>query len=80
MDYWEMDIWKVNEFNFLNEENEEFTSRCSQNLVNVRSPSYLKQKNFEYCLWGINRLYIQFFIRTWWCVKYVWVKYIYIHG
>ena len=27
-------IWKVNGFNFLNEEVEEFTSRWSQNLVN----------------------------------------------
>ena len=50
MEYREMDIWKVNEFNFLNEEVEEFTSRWSQNLVNARSPSYLKQKIFEYCL------------------------------
>ena len=25
--YWEMNIWKVNEFNFFNEEVEEFTSR-----------------------------------------------------
>ena len=48
MEYWEMDIWKVNELNFLNEEVEEFTSRWSQNLVNLRSPSCLKQKNFEY--------------------------------
>ena len=55
-----MDIWQVNEFNFLNEEVEELTGRWSQNLVNVRSPSYLKQKTFEYCLLGINRLYIQF--------------------
>ena len=53
-----MDIWKVNEFNFLNEEIEEFTSRWSQTLVNVRSHSYLKQRNFEYCLLGINRLYV----------------------
>ena len=68
IEYWEMDIWKVNEFNFLNEEVEEFTGRWTQNLVNVRSHSYLKQKTFEYCLWGINRLYVQFFIRTWWCV------------
>ena len=45
-----MDIWKVNEFNFLNEEVEGFTSRWSKNLVNVRSPSNLKQKDFEYCL------------------------------
>ena len=45
-----MDIWKVKEFNLLNEEVEEFTSRCSQNLFNVRSPSYLKQETFEYCL------------------------------
>ena len=55
-----MDIGKVNEFSFLNEEVEEFTSRWSQNLVNVRSPIYLNQKTFEKC-----RLYIQFFIRTW---------------
>ena len=40
MEYWEMDIEKVNEFNFLNEEVEEFTSKWSQNFVNVRSPSY----------------------------------------
>ena len=34
-----------NEVNFLNEEvDEEFTSRWSQSLDNVRSPSYLKQK------------------------------------
>ena len=44
-----MDIWKVNEFNFVNEEVEESTSRWSQNLVNVRSPGYLKQRTFEYC-------------------------------
>ena len=31
-----MNIWKVNEFNFLNETVEEFASRCSQNLVNIR--------------------------------------------
>ena len=43
-----MDIWKVNEFNFLNEEAVQFTRRWCQNLVNVRSPSYLKQKSFEY--------------------------------
>ena len=42
-----MDIGKVNEFSFLNEEVEEFTSRWSQNWVNVRSPIYLKQKTFE---------------------------------
>ena len=27
MEYWEMDIWKVNEFNFLNEEVKESASR-----------------------------------------------------
>ena len=51
-----MDILKVNEFNLLNEEVEEFRRWSSQNLVNVRSPSYLKQKSFEYCFLGINRL------------------------
>ena len=61
--YWEMNIWKVNEFNFFNEEVEEFTSRESQSLANVRVPSYLKQNTFAYCLWDISRLCIQFFIR-----------------
>ena len=69
MEYWKMDIWKVNEFNFLNEEVEEFMSRCNQNLVNIKSPSSLKQKTFEYCSWDINRSYIQFFIWTSLCVK-----------
>ena len=50
MEYREMDIWKTNEFNFLNEEVEEFTRRWTQNLVSVRSPRYSKQKYFEYCL------------------------------
>ena len=49
MEQVQMEYWKVHEFNFLNEV-EGFTSRWSQNLVNVRRPSYLTQKNFEYCL------------------------------
>ena len=40
MEYSEMDIWKVNEFNFLDRKVDEFTSRWSQNLVNLRRPSY----------------------------------------
>ena len=44
MEYKEIDIWKVNEINFLNEEVEEFTSMWSKNLVNLRSPSYWKEK------------------------------------
>ena len=47
MEYWEMDIWKVNEFNFLNEDVDEFTSMQSQNLVNVSSPRHLKQKTLN---------------------------------
>ena len=47
MEYREMDIWKVNEFKFLNEEVQEFTNRWSQNLVNASSPSYLKQKTLN---------------------------------
>ena len=47
MEYWEMNIEKVNEINFLNKEVEKFLSRWSQSLANVRSPSYLKQKSFE---------------------------------
>ena len=27
MEYWKMDIWKANEFNFLKEEVEKFTNR-----------------------------------------------------
>ena len=34
MEHWEMDIKKINEFNFLNVE---FTRRWSQNYVTVRS-------------------------------------------
>ena len=52
MEYWEMDTWKVNKFNFLNEDVEEFTIRWSQNSVNLRSPSYLKEKTFECCFEG----------------------------
>ena len=73
MEYWEMDFEKVNEFNFLNEEVEEFTSSWSQSLVNIRSPSYLGQKTFDYCSWGINILYFQFFIRNS-DMLLVWVK------
>ena len=40
-----MDIWKFDELSFLNEEVWEFTIRWSQNLVNVRRPSYL---NFSF--------------------------------
>ena len=65
MEYLDMRFEKVKKFNFLNEEVEEFMSRWSQRLVNVRSPSYLKQKTFVYCLWGANILHFQFFIRTW---------------
>ena len=64
MEHWEMDNEKVIKSNFLNGEVEEFTTRCSQNLVNVRRTSYLKQKLFKYCLWVINRLYIKIFPRT----------------
>ena len=45
-----MIVEKVKEFNFLNEEVEEFMKKWSQNLVNVRSPSYSKQKTAEYFL------------------------------
>ena len=69
IEYWEMDIEKVNELNFLNEEFEKFASWWSQNFVNVRSLCHLKQKIFEFRLWDINRLYIQFFILAWWCVN-----------
>ena len=32
MEYWKIDIWKFNEFNFLNESVGEFISRWSQNF------------------------------------------------
>ena len=50
MEHSEMNIEKVNKSNFLNGEVEEFTTRQSQNLVNVSRTSYLKQKTFKYCL------------------------------
>ena len=82
MGYRKMNIWKVNEFNFLNEEVEEFTRRWSQILVNVRSLSYLKQKSFEYCFWGINRqiiCYIFSFSFGNGDMLLIWVKYTHIH-
>ena len=75
MKYWEMDVWKVNEFNVLNEEVEEFTSSWIQNLVNVRNPSYLKQKIFEYFLGGLFILFSFLFGHR--DVLLVWVKYTY---
>ena len=50
MEQVQMNIEKVNIENFLNKEVEDFKSRWSQSLVNENSPSYLKQKNFEYYL------------------------------
>ena len=47
MEYWKMNIWKVNEFNFLNETVEEFASRCSQNLVNIRGLAIWSNKPFN---------------------------------
>ena len=50
VEYQEIDLQKINEFNFLNEEAHKFTSMWSKNLVNLRNPSYFKEKTFEYCL------------------------------
>ena len=76
MEYWEMDIWKVNKFNFLNEEVEKFVSRWNQNLVNMKSPSSLKQKTFEYCSWDKQIIYSVFHLDMVMC-QTVLVKYIY---
>ena len=46
IEYWKMDIWKANEFNILSEEVEQLRKRWSPTLGNVRSPRYLKQRNF----------------------------------
>ena len=48
IEYWEIDICKVNKLDFLIEEVEEFTSRWSQNVVNIRSPSFKKPLNIVY--------------------------------
>ena len=37
MEYWEIDVEKVNKLNFSNKEVEEFASRWSQLLVNARN-------------------------------------------
>ena len=47
MKYWEMDIWKVNEFDFSNEEVEKFTCKWSQNLVNVIIPIATSSKKLS---------------------------------
>ena len=64
MEYWGIDIWKVNRFRFLNEEFEEVTSRCSQNLVNVRCPSHFKQKKLHTWLHVSCLCYVSCF----WCM------------
>ena len=64
MEHWETDTEKVNKSKFLNGEVEGFSTRWSQNLVNVRGTSSLKQKTFKYSLWVINRLYIKILLRT----------------
>ena len=71
IEYWETDTWKVHGFNFLNEEVEEFSNRWSPSLINVKSPSYLKQKTFQYCLWGID--YILSF--SFWHGNRVWINF-----
>ena len=48
---WNIKKWIFGKFiNFLNEEVEEFTSKWSKNLVDLRNSSYVKGKTFEYCL------------------------------
>ena len=56
--------WRYFIYGVMKRKIQPLTSRLSQNLVNIRSSSYLKQKTFEYCLWAINSIYIQFFIRA----------------
>ena len=57
IEYWETNISKVHEFNFLNEKVEKSLNRWGLKMVNVKSPSYLKQKTFQYCLWGIDYIF-----------------------
>ena len=45
IEYCKINIWKVDEFNILNEEVEELTKRWSPTCINIKSPSYLKQKH-----------------------------------
>ena len=46
-----MDFEKVNEFNFLNEEVEEFTSSWSQSLVNIHIHVCIKFLMHEKLMW-----------------------------
>ena len=75
IEYREMDIWKVNEFNFLSKEVEEFASKWSQNLVNV-SPSYFKRKTLLY----IQIIYSSFHLFMMMCseLNVHMVKYVHI--
>ena len=73
----DMDIWKVNKFNILNEEVEKISSRWSPYLVNARSPSYLKHKTFVYCLWCVDYI----FSFSFWHDEGFWINFlIVIHG
>ena len=76
IEYCEMDIWNVHEFNFWSEEVEEFTRKWSQSLVNVRSPRYLKEKTFEFSLLCSDDIFSFSFKHG--DVLFVWVKNIYI--
>ena len=40
-------------------------------MVNVRSPSYLKQEAFQYCLWGIGHI----FSFSFWHGDRVWINF-----
>ena len=47
---WNIEKWIMRKLMSLIFERKKFMSRWSQSLVNVRSPSYLKQKTFDDCL------------------------------
>ena len=47
---WNIEKWIMRKLMSLIFERKKFMSRWRQSLVNVRSPSYLKQKTFDDCL------------------------------
>ena len=63
-----MDIWKVNEFNFLCEKVVEFMSRWRQSMTDGRNPSCLKEKKIQILFMRHKQIIHSIFISTWWCV------------
>ena len=75
MEYCEMNIWKVNEFNFWKEEVEEFTSKWSQNLINEALGTWSKKPlNLVYYVQMIYSVFHSNMVMKIYIFKYINVR------